>query len=205
MSKKIWIAGVIALALLIGSAAVAAAAPAADPPNPPGPRGGPGRGPGWPPHLSGEILSVGDDQFTMQGPWGSEVTVEVDEFTSYLGSLESFADLEVGAEVAVAGHRGGEGGLVARVVVLREELPMGTQIGGEVTATSGTTLTIETRRGESFFFNMTSATEFLSRENAVQGLADIEVGDHVMVLFEQASNGTLSANLVIVAGPPPSN
>lgn len=209
MSKKMWIAGVIALALTLGVVAVASAASVADPPNPPGPRGGPGRGSAWPPHLVGEITAVGDNQFTMEGPRGGDITVEVDEFTSYLGSLEGFADLEVGAEVAVAGHRSGQGdsqgSVVARVVVLRDELPMGTRIGGEVTAKSSTSLTIETRRGESFTFNVTSATEFLSRENAVTGLADIEVGDHVLVVFEQASSGTLTANLILVAVPPPSN
>ena len=45
MSKKIWIAGALALALVAAVVGVAAAAPSAAPGNPPGPRGGPGAAP----------------------------------------------------------------------------------------------------------------------------------------------------------------
>ena len=150
MSKKVWIAGLISLVLVLAVAGAAVAAPQfaepADPPNPPGPRGGPGRGPGFrPPHLTGEITEIGDDQFTM---------------------------------------------------TLR--------IGGEVTAVGSNSLTIETPNGEKFVFNVDSGTDFLSRENAVNSLADIQVGDHVKVLFEQTASGTLTANLIVVAvGPQP--
>jgi len=119
MSKKNWTAGLFALALTLGIVSVAAAAgpsladPSAlsgstfaplgaaagigpqDPPNPPGPRGGPGRGPlRGRPHLSGEITAIGDNQFTLTTAGNNEVTVEVDESTSYLGSLDGFDDLE---------------------------------------------------------------------------------------------------------------
>lgn len=208
MSKKIWIAGVLALALGLIVAGAALAAPSQtdlqDPPNPPGPRGGSGRGPEWPPRLIGEITEIGEEQFSLEGPRGTEFTVEVDEYTSYLGTLVSFDDLEVGMSVAVAGHRSGEGSLVARILVAQDDLPLGTRIGGEVTAISGTTqLAIETRDGQSFRFSVSAATEFLSRENEVQSLADIAVGDHVTVLYEQTSSGTLAANVIFVAGPPP--
>lgn len=202
MSKKIWMAGVVALALLIGIVGVAAAAPQADPPNPPGPRGGPGRGENWPPSLVGEITAIGNDQFTLVGPQGGSYTIEVTEFTSYLGELESFADLEVGAEVGIAGQRSGEGTVVARVVAMRDELPFGTRIGGEVTAVGNTEITIETRGGQTFTFDVNADTDYLSRENTVQSLADIEVGDHVQILFEQASSGTLTANIIMIGGQP---
>ncbi len=210
MSKKIWMAGLLALALTLAIAGIAAAAPSQaallDPPNPPGPRGGPGRGPlWWPPHLSGEITEIGADQFTLTTASNKEVTVEVDEFTSYLGALDSFADLEVGLDVAVVGHRSGEGTLVARVVATRDDLPFGTRLGGEVTVVGSDTLTIATPIGETFTFDVNADTDFLSRENAVTSLSDIEVGDHVMVLFEQSSSGGLTANVILVGGPPPAD
>ena len=137
----------------------------------------------------------------MEGPYGGSVSIEVSDTTSYLGSLNSFADLSVGDNIAVIGQRSGEGYVDARVVVLRDDLPMGARLGGEVTATTSSTLTLQTPSGETFKFNVTSSTEYLSRDNSVAGISDIEVGDHVMVIFEQASSGTLSANLIAVGGP----
>lgn len=206
MSKKILIGGLVALALTAIVATVALAAPnqsgPLDPPNPPGPRGGPGRGPMWePPHLSGEITAVGADQFTLTTEGNQAVAVEVTEFTSYLGSLDSFADLEVGLDVAVAGHRSGDGGVEARVVITRDDLPIGTPMGGEVTAVGSDSLTVENPRGGTFTFDVSADTDFLSRENNITSLGEIEVGDHVMVLFEQSSSGTLSANVIMVGGP----
>ena len=228
MSKKNWTAGLFALALTLGIVSVAAAAgpsladPSAlsgstfaplgaaagigpqDPPNPPGPRGGPGRGPlRGRPHLSGEITAIGDNQFTLTTAGNNEVTVEVDESTSYLGSLDGFDDLEVGLDVAVAGQRSDEGTVLARAIAGRDDLPFGTRLGGEVTAVGSDTLTIETRRGETFTFDVTADTDFLSRDNSVTGLAEIEAGDHVMVLFEQSDSGGLTAKVIFVSGPPP--
>lgn len=199
MSKKIWIAGVLALALVVGLVGSAAAAPLAGPPNPPGPRGGPGRGPNWPPTLVGEITSIGDSQFALVAANGGSYTITVDEATAYLGSLSGFEDLEVGVTVGVVGRRNAEGGLLAHVIALRQELPLGTRIGGTVTAVSSSQISIETRRGEAFTFTVTADTEFLSRSGDIDSLSDVEVGDHVMILFEQASSGSLTAHVILVA------
>src|SRR3990172_9090660 len=66
----------------------------------------------------------------------------------------------------------------------------------EVTVVGSDTLAIETRRGETFTFDVTADTDFLSRDNSVTGLAEIEAGDHVMVLFEQSDSGGLTANVI---------
>lgn len=214
MSKKIWIAGLIALALVLGVVGVAAAATdqsaqssvVADPPfpeNPPGPMGGPGAGPLWHhPRLKGEIISIGADQFTISGPNDKHIVVEVDDLTSYIGSLEDFADLHVGDQVAVEGHRSGEGTLIARVIVLTEDLPLGIPMPGKVTSVTSGKLTIEVREGLSLSFTVISDTDFLSKDNHVQSISDVQVGEHVLVLFEQTSSGTLTANLILVGQPP---
>lgn len=204
MSKRFWLAALLAVGSLASVAGVAVAAPnqdpALDPPNPPGPRGGPGRGLNRPHHILGEIIEIGENEFTIEGRTGAEITVEVTELTSYLGALESFDDLEVGMIIGVAGHRSGEGSLVARAIASENDIPLGTRMGGEVTSVGNSSLTIENRRGMTFTFNVTAETEFLSRENEVDGLEDIEVGDHVLVLFEQIDDGTLTAK-VIAVGP----
>lgn len=206
MSKKIWIAGLLALALVVGVAGVAIAAPRLDTEEaPPPPQG---RGERRPPHVLGEITELGDNSITMEIRPSLELTVEVTEFTVYLGSLESFDQLEVGMVIAVMGHRSGEGTLEARAIVAEEDLPLGTRIAGEVTAVTSSTIAIETRSGEAFRFNVVSSTEFLSPENDVQSATDIAVGDHVTIFFVQAANGTLTANVISVGagpqdGPPP--
>lgn len=173
-------------------------------PNPPGPRGGPGRGALWQaPHITGEILAIDGDQFTMEGRGDNELTVLLSDETSYVGSAGSLADLAVGDEVAVAGHRGEEEGtLEARVIVLAADLPLGTPMGGEVAAVGSDSITIETRDGQSFVFAISAGTDYLSRENEVQTLADIEAGQFAVVVFEQAADGTLVANLIVVGGQP---
>jgi hypothetical protein len=220
MSKKVWIAGLLALALVVTVVGVAAAAaPAASaqaigvldrggfyPTNPPGPRGGPGAGPQWqPPHLKGEIISIASTtSFTMSGPDDHDITVTVGDTTSYIGSLTAFADLHVGDEVAVDGRRS-EGGLEARVIIDADSLPLGIPVGGEVTAVTSSKLTIELRDGLSFNFTVDASTDFLSRENAVTSISDVKVGDHVVVVFDQASSATLTANLILVGGEPPAD
>jgi hypothetical protein len=202
MSKKLKFAGLLALVLAIAVTGVAVAAPGdGDPGNPPGPRGGRG---GWPPRLMGEITAISDDQFTIDTLRNDEVVVMVDDATNYLGSLSSLAGLQVGDEVAVGGERGEEEGIVlAHIVVLGDDLPLGIQFGGEVTAVSSTTLTVEGRGGETLVFNTNGSTDYLSREGEIDALADIAAGDHVMVLFSQSSSGTLLANVIMVAGDPP--
>jgi hypothetical protein len=205
MSKKLKFAGLLALVLAIAVTGVALAAPGdGDPGNPPGPGSGPGRGGQWPPRLMGEITAIGDDQFTIDTLRNDEVVVLVDEATNYLGSLTSLSGLQVGDEVAVGGERSEEEGtILAHVVVLGDDLPLGIQFGGEVTAVTASTITVEGRNGETLSFTTNSSTDYLSREGEIDALANIAAGDHVMVLFSQSSSGTLLANVIMVAGDPP--
>jgi hypothetical protein len=154
--------------------------------------------------MMGEITAIGDDQFTIDTLRNDEVVVMVDDATNYLGSLTSLAGLQVGDEVAVGGERGEEEGTVlAHIVVLGDDLPLGVQFGGEVTAVTTSTITVEGRNGETLAFTTNSSTDYMSREGDVDALADIAAGDHVMVLFSQTSSGSLIANVIMVAGDPP--
>lgn len=176
------------------------------PGNPPGPRGGPGRGELWQaPHITGEITAIADGQFTMTGrDEDTELTVLIDEETAYIGTAESLSDLAVGDEVAVAGKRGDEEGtLDARLIMLASDLPLGIPVGGEVTAVTSNELTIELRDGISLTFAVDSAVDFLSRDNSVASITDVVAGDHVVVVYEQNADGTLTAKLILVAGEPP--
>ena len=179
MSKKIWFAGLLTLVLVLTIAGVAyAGSTDQHPGNPPGSRGGRGQG------LGGEVIAVGDDQFTLLLRNNVEVTIEVTEDTSYLGDLESFDDIEVGLTVRVAGQRSGDESIQARAVALAPYLGQ-TRAHGEVTGVASDSLTIETRDGEIYTFVVTADTEFHSRDGSVESLSDVNAGDLVVVLYEE--------------------
>ena len=237
MSKKIWIAGVLTLAVALVAASAVAAAPVADPQGPGGdPQGqqGPGgpRGRGGFPQVNGEITTIGDDQLTLQVADDVEITVLVSDSTVYFGSLNSFANLAVGDEIAVAGghaakgdpaadpnadgapaeppsdangqpdSRGGQRSLDARLIALSDEVADSMRAGGEVTEVSGSTLSIQTRDDETLEIAVSNDTIFMSRDDAVQSVDDISVGDHAQVIYSEASNGDLNAVLILAGGAP---
>jgi len=203
MSKKIWTAGLIALVLVVSVAGAAfAASTDQHPGNPPGPNGDrQGDGPRRPPHALGEITSIGADQFTMLTRSELEVTVMVDEDTNYFGDLESFTDLEVGMQIGAAGMREGEGTFLAKAIFAGDRLEDIRRAGGEVTDVGNSSLTIENREGETLTFEVDENTRFKSRDGEVEGLSDIEEGDHVALLYLVADNGDLVAKVIGVGGP----
>ncbi|MDA1330147.1 MAG: DUF5666 domain-containing protein [Chloroflexi bacterium] len=195
MSKKIWIAGALALILVLTAAGAAYAASGdtthGNPPDHPGR-----------PHLRGEIVELGDNQFTLLTRNETRVTVEVDEETSYFGALEEFSDIEVGMLVGVAGQRSGEETILARAVGAGE--PRGDKLRafGEVTDVSTDSLTIETRAGETLSFLVTDETRFHSRDGEVESLSDIEEGQKAMVIYIENSDGDFIAAGIGIGGPP---
>jgi len=194
--KNVWIIALLALVMIFGIAGTAIAASDESPATHPG---GPGKGKRNPKGM-GEVTSVGSDQFTIETRNGTEVTVLVDDDTRYFGDLESFNDIEVGLQVAVMGAREGDQTISAKAVG-SGEFPLGKRAGGEVTAVDSDSLTIENRDGESLTFQVDGETLFFSRNDEIDSLSDIEVGDHARVHYEEASDGTLIAKS-IAAGTP---
>lgn len=204
MSKKIWIAGLIAVVLLVTVAGAAVAASGDEHPgNPPRPNAGERSGdrPHRPPHAIGEITSIGDEEFTMLIRSEIEITVLVNEDTKYLGELESFEDLEVDMRIGAAGVRQGEGIFLAKALFAGERLGDLRRAGGEVTDVGSSSLTIETRNGESLTFEVNEQTRFKSRDGEVEELADIEEGDMVLVIYLVNDSGDLVAKMIGVGGP----
>jgi len=124
----------------------------------------------------------------------------VDDDTRYFGDLESFNDIEVGMKVAVMGAREGDQTISAKAVGSGES-PLGKRAGGEVTAVDNDSLTIENRKGESLTFQVDGETLFFSRNDEVESLSDIEIGDHAKIHFEEASDGTLIAKSIGAGSP----
>jgi len=185
--KNVWIIALLALVMGFGIAGTAIAASDQSPTSHPG-------GPGHPKGM-GEVTAIGSDQFTVETRNGTEVTVLVDDDTRYFGDLESFNDIEVGMKVAVMGAREGDQTIAAKAVG-SGDFPLGKRAGGEVTAVDNDSLTIENRKGESFTFQVDGETLFFSRNDEIESLSDIEIGDFAKVHYEEASDGTLIAKSI---------
>lgn len=202
MSKKIWTASLIALVLVVAVAGAAMASSGDEKPgNPPKP--GDSRHGDRPPLLVGEVTAIGEEEFTLLTRNDVEITVLVDDETRYFGDLESFADLEVGLKVGVAGRRQGDQTVLAKGIASADDFPRARRARGEVIDVGALSLTIETRSGESLTFIVNDETRFFSRDGEVEGLSDISEGDHVGVLFVEADNGALLAKGIGVGGPKP--
>jgi len=83
-------------------------------------------------------------------------------------------------------HRGGPGGP-----------GRGPGVGGEVTAVDGTTITVETPRGEAGTIVTDEETEFIVNGEA-GSLADVEVGKFVGAHGEMQDDGSILADRVMV-------
>lgn len=108
---------------------------------------------------------------------GQEIVFQVGERTRFIGKAQGLDDLQVGWAVAVAGGRDDDGGFLAALVAAME-LPRRVDLAGEVTGVDldAGTFWILTRRDQTVTFQVDEGTVFLSRENVVQDLADLQPG-----------------------------
>ncbi len=107
------------------------------------------------------------------------------------GATASLADIKVGDEVAFAQQRNADGSYTITSVTI--VLP---HVGGTVTATSASSITLKDRDGAAVTVQVTSATtyEVAGKSNAT--LADVTVGSMVMANGTKNADGSLTATTV---------
>ena len=149
----------------------------------------------------GQIIALGEGQFTVQLRSSEEKVILVDENTRYFkadGSSGSFADLQVGLWVAGRVAPSGED-LLARVVVL---LPAGFDpdlknagFRGEVTALGENSFSLHTLRGADLTIAVDSHTAYAGE---VHSFSDLQVGMKAGVGAQKLEDGSLLALAVAV-------
>ncbi|RME05839.1 MAG: hypothetical protein D6803_08040 [Anaerolineae bacterium] len=149
-------------------------------------------------------VSLENGTFTLQTVSGEEKIYQVNEntrFRSKDGSLAGLADLQVGmVAIVVAADAGGETA-TAQVIAAGnpEDMPSFDQRArGQVTSVNDRSFTLVTAQEETFTFVVDESTRFLSASGAVQGLADLQSGDRVVVGAQEGDGGELIARLVAV-------
>lgn len=158
----------------------------------------------------GEITAVNLDEstFAIHTRQGEDLRFLVIERTKYRspdGSIDGLSDLEAGMKALVVGTRHPEHGLVALMVAAGEpgDLPETFRLKGKVDGVDirTSTFSVLAESGESQRFKVVDRTQFRSRDGAVKGLQDLEIGMPVLVVAAKQDDG-LPIALIVISGSP---
>ena len=160
---------------------------------------GPGDGGGW--HgrdgMGLTVTSVSGQTITTKRQNGTAVTVHVTSSTTYAraGKQVSLSAVTAGETIGVMGQRNGDGSVNAtRIVIL---LP---GYRGQVTAVSGSTITITGRQG-SHTINISSATTYTTDGGSASSLNAVVKGVEIEAVGTKNSDGSLSAEAIEIEMP----
>lgn len=151
----------------------------------PGDHGGPGMG-------GITISAISGSNISLKTADGWTRTITVDSGTTYAkgGATIALGDLKVGDQVGFRETRETDGSYTIDSVTVI--LP---RAGGEVTAISGSTITVKDRNGTSVTITVTGSTTY-DVAGATAKLSDIKVGMFLVAEGTQNSDGSLTATAV---------
>jgi hypothetical protein len=144
------------------------------------------------------VEAVSDAGFVLSMPH-REVTVSVDSETVYRMpgvKQPGLGALQVGDAVLSLGRREGEGGFLARIVVVLPPMPFGT-VKGEVTAIEGQSLTLTTAAGNEVL-HVGGRAQFRVPGVEAPTLSDIGEGDRIFAIVRGQEDGCWLTNMVAV-------
>lgn len=142
------------------------------------------------PMTAGTVTKVDAASITISERGGLTRVITTTGSTVYKvgGEDGSRSDVTVGDEVIVAGDSGDDGSFTATSVIVR--LP---RVAGEVTAKSGSSLTLQLRDGSTITVTVDADTEYVLPDVTDPGLDDIDVGDRVVVVGSETADGSVDA------------
>ena len=147
------------------------------------------------PHIAGEVSDLSSTGFTITTRDGSVWTITTDSDTVYRFGLAdgTSADVANGDSVLVQGVTTGDNALTATSVTVP-----GDRVGGTVTATTSSSITIETRDGDSVTIHVDGDTTYRIRtdDDSEGSLADIAVGVVIGAAGRERSDGSLDAAVI---------
>ena len=193
MKQFKYVAAMMLVVAILGSAAITYAAEGDSPPG----RAHRPRG------VAGEVTAVSDNSLTLVTRAEETVNVNVSADTVvFLMATQtegSLSDIAVGDHVNVHGRPSEEGTVEA---VRINVAPAGDRAGGRVTAVDGQSITVENRAGEAINIITNANTTFWIGPEEQGSLADVTAGKFVNA-YGELQDGSLSANVVFVRERPP--
>jgi hypothetical protein len=160
----------------------------------------------------GEIINVvpGQGTFDLETRNGRLISFTVTDRTKFRsrdGSIEDIHDLKKGMHAVVVGVESEEGNLLALGIAaadpeeIKDIAKLDVRALGKITSIGDQTFTMETKNQGSLTFSVDSSTRFISHNNAVGGLEDLQEGMIVVVGAKELGNGDLKAVFVGVRLP----
>lgn len=206
-----WLVGVaaataliLALGFAVGAAITGARAAGGSPNFTLFQQGGRGHGGRWdgdgrhgPGYVGLTVAGVSGQAITAKRADGASVTIHVSSSTTYAraGKQVSLNAVTVGETIGVMGQRNSDGSVNAtRVVIL---LP---GYRGQVTAVSGSTITITDRQG-AHVIHVSSATAYRTDGGSASSLSAVVKGAEIEAVGAKNSDGSLNAELVEIETP----
>ena len=162
-----------------------------------GPGGPGGHGPGHGPGADLTVTGVSGQTITAKQRDGTSVTIKTTSSTvfSRAGKTASLSDVTSGEQIHVQGTKNSDGSITATRVDI--ELP---SYGGQVTAISGSTITLQDHQGTAHTIKTTSSTRFtLAGQSA--SLSDVKTGEQISAEGTLNSDGSLTAETVQIELP----
>lgn len=151
------------------------------------------------PKVGGEVTAVSGDSITIRQRDGSTQVVTVSASTTYtLGkAAASKADVKVGVTIGALGEVDG-----SKFTALSVHIALA-KAGGEVSAVSGTSITVKGRDGTTVVIHVSATTTYWVKGIAKDAakLTDIAVGDRVAAAGVRRDDGSLDASAVQARGP----
>lgn len=154
-----------------------------------------GRGPGF----GGITISaVSGSNLALTTGDGWTRTITVDSGTTYTksGASITLSDLKVGDQIGFRQTREDDGTFTIDGIVVI--LP---HAGGEVTAISGSTITVKHRDDTTATIKATSATDYMVGGDESASLSDVKVGMHLVAEGTRNADGSLTATRVRAVDP----
>lgn len=149
--------------------------------------------------IIGTILNIDATEITLQ-TLNSEKQVKVDEFTEVIGLKNKkikLETLEARDSIAAIGDMDDKNNLVARRLVFLENFATssGELIWGQIQKSTGSTITVKTKEGETKNISTNSQTQFfLGNEEA--SIADSKVEKHLVSRATRLRDGSLRARFI---------
>lgn len=142
------------------------------------------------PTSAGTVTAVDADSITIRGRNGTTEEIATTPSTVYrLGpNTGTRADLIVGAAIIAAGTEDADGDLTATTVIV--QLP---KVGGQVTAKTSSTITIEQRDGSSLTIHVDADTDYTVSGDEDATLADVTVDMWLIATGQERSDGSIDA------------
>jgi len=151
------------------------------------------------PGLGGTVTAVSGSDITVKGRDNASHVIHTSSGTTFerAGKTVDIAAVTTGARISAQGAQNSDGSLDAEVV--RIQAP---HAGGKVTAVSGTTITVQDRRGTQTI-HVSGSTTYTSvtfgasgPTSAAASLSDVKTGVFIQAEGAQNSDGSLNAETV---------